>query len=262
MNKRGNILIIVEGEKTEPAFFKRLATMFDLKFEIHCFKANIYSLYNKMKKYDFSADIKDILKEEHKDNVDILDKKFAYTYLVFDCDAHHSTENENRELKDVISDNFSILKEMMNRFVDETDPTIGKLYINYPMMESYRDCDGFFDPNYENREVLISHFKKYKQNVGKMELSNFRIDKYERKHFESLILQNLFKWNKICFNLWQKPSGKDFFDKENKFLLLDKQKEKSLNSNSVFVINTSLFLIVDFYGNRNNFYDSLTTESK
>ena len=73
-----------------------------------------------MKKYDFSADIKDILKEEHKDNVDILDKKFAYTYLVFDCDAHHNTENENRELKDVISDNFSILKEMMGRFVDES----------------------------------------------------------------------------------------------------------------------------------------------
>ncbi len=37
MNKIGNILIIVEGEKTEPAFFKRLATMFDLKFEIYLF---------------------------------------------------------------------------------------------------------------------------------------------------------------------------------------------------------------------------------
>ncbi len=32
---------------------------------------------------------------------------------------------------------------MTEYFVDETDPTIGKLYINYPMMESYRDCDEF-----------------------------------------------------------------------------------------------------------------------
>lgn len=266
MNKEGNILIIVEGAKTEPAFFKRLATVFDLKFEICCFKTNIYSLYKKMKEYNFNADIKDILKEileERNEQIpDILDMKFAYTYLIFDCDAHHPKKEETRSLKEVTSDNFSILKEMTEKLNNETDPAKGKLYINYPMMESYRDCDGFFDPNYENREALLSYFKKYKQNVGKRKLSNFRIDKYERKHFESLMLQNLFKWNKICFNLWQKPSGKDFFDKKNKFLLLDKQKEKSLNSNSVFVINTSLFLIVDFYGNRNNFYDSLTTESK
>ncbi len=37
---------------------------------------------------------------------------------------------------------------MVNYFVDETDPSIGKLYINYPMMESYRDCDTFFEEDY------------------------------------------------------------------------------------------------------------------
>ncbi len=266
MNKIGNILIIVEGEKTEPAFFKRLATMFDLKFEIYCFKTNIFSLYKKMKEYNFNADIKDILKEileeKHQQIPGILDMKFAYTYLIFDCDVHHPKKEETRTLKQVTSNNFSALEKMVEYFTDETDPAKGKLYINYPMMESYRDCDDFFDLNYETREALLSSLKEYKEHVGKRKLNRIHIDKYERKHFESLMLQNLFKWNKICFNLWQKPSDKDFFDKKNQSLLLGKQIEKSLNSNSVFVINTSLFLIVDFYGNRNNFYDSLATESK
>lgn len=262
MNKEGNILIIVEGAKTESLFFKRLAKVFDLKFEIYCFKTNIYSLYKMMKEYDFNADIKDILKEKHKDNANILDKKFAYTYLVFDCDPHHPKIKEYRQLNEVVADNFSTLKEMANYFTNETDPAIGKLYINYPMMESYRDCDSFFDSNYETKEALLSHLKIYKQLVGERKLSNFRIDEYERKHFKSLILQNLFKRNKICFSLWQKPSFKDFSDSKNIFLLLEKQIEKSSNYGSVFVINTSLFLIVDFYGNRNNFYDSLIIESK
>ena len=36
---------------------------------------------------------------------------------------------------------------MLDFFNDETDQ--GKLFINYPMMESYRDCDAFFDENIE-----------------------------------------------------------------------------------------------------------------
>ena len=40
-----NILIIVEGLKTEPNFFKRLSDVFGLKFDIYCLETNIYSLY-------------------------------------------------------------------------------------------------------------------------------------------------------------------------------------------------------------------------
>lgn len=42
-----NILIVVEGQKTEPLFFKRIADVFHLDFDIYCLKTNIYTLYTK-----------------------------------------------------------------------------------------------------------------------------------------------------------------------------------------------------------------------
>lgn len=134
-----NILIIVEGSKTEPNFFNRLSDVFGLKFDIYCLETNIYSLYKKMKEIDFNGDIKDVLSEIHQDKKEMLSKKFAYTYLIFDCDAHHSRKNESRTQEEIVLDNLAKLSEMAKYFIDETDPSKGKLYINYPMMESYRD---------------------------------------------------------------------------------------------------------------------------
>lgn len=56
---------------------------------------------------------------------------------------------------------------MAEYFVDETDPSVGKLYINYPMMESYRDCDDFFDENYKSTMVSLPAILSYKKDVGK-----------------------------------------------------------------------------------------------
>lgn len=84
-----NILIVVEGAKTEPAFFKRLLHIFGLNFQIYCLGTNIYTLYRRMKEIEFNGDLKSILIELHPDQRELLSKKFAYTYLVFDCDVHH-----------------------------------------------------------------------------------------------------------------------------------------------------------------------------
>ena len=69
---------------------------------------------------------------------------------------------------------------MIDFFNNETEN--GKLYVNYPMMESYKDCDDFFDEQYQNREVslktLFSH--KYKQQVSQRILSNCRIDRIKK----------------------------------------------------------------------------------
>lgn len=135
-----NILIIVEGSKTEPNFFNRLSNVFGLKFDIYCLETNIYSLYKKMKEINFNGDIKDILSEIHPDKKEMLSKKFAYTYLIFDCDAHHSRKNESRTQEEIVLDNLAKLSEMAKYFVDETDPSIGKLYINYPTKKVHT-CD-------------------------------------------------------------------------------------------------------------------------
>ena len=252
-----NILIVVEGQKTEPIFFKRIAEVFHLDFNIYCLRTNIYTLYTRMKAYDFSADIKDILAELHPDERENLSKKFAYTYLIFDCDAHHPKKHDKRKTIDVLHDNFDRLEKMADYFVDETDPAIGKLYINYPMMESFRDCDSFFDAHYQLAEVRIEDVSIYKQIVGSKKLCRLHVDKFERKHFDSLILQNLHKLSMIHSNRWIKPDYKSYLRISDSKMLLSKEQELIQSKNVISVINTSLFLIVDYFGNKNSFYDEL-----
>lgn len=57
--------------------------------------------------------------------------------------------------------------EMQNRFSESTD--MGKLYINYPMIESYQHLTAIPDPAYAERKIPVSlqSGSKYKEQVGK-----------------------------------------------------------------------------------------------
>lgn len=158
MNK--NILLIVEGDKTEKEFFKRIEELLNEKlkchFNIYSFKTNIYTLYNKIKKDDYYLNIQDVLIEMNEEYRNELEEKsFSDVYLIFDLDAQHTRINETRSYDEIIKDNTSIVSEMIKHFDNETDPTKGKLYINYPMMESFKDCDSltFFDSNYKDEII-------------------------------------------------------------------------------------------------------------
>lgn len=253
-----NILFIVEGGKTEPEFFNCLGQAFSLKYEIYCVGTNIYSLYKKMKEIDFNGDVKDVLKEMHPEKREILSKRFAFTYLIFDCDAHHSLKHDDRNIYDIVISNLDKIKEMSEYFVDETDPTIGRLYINYPMMESYRDCNDFFDDHYEDNMISIKEIVGYKRIVADRKLCRIHLDKYTRENFKLLILQNVFKLNKIINGKWIKPSFKDFTIISTMATILKKEKIYIENEKVMPVLNTSLFVLIDFFGNKNGFYDSLS----
>lgn len=257
-----NILFIVEGNNTEWNFFKRLSESFSLNYEIYCLGTNIYTLYKKMKEIEFNGNVKDILAEIHPEKKAILSKRFAFTYLIFDCDAHHPKIGDTRTIDEIISNNFLKLKEMAEYFIDETDPTIGKLYINYPMMESYRDCDDFFDNNYENAVVSISGMRNYKTAVSKRKLCRIHLDKYSKQNFESLILQNIYKLNKLANGTWEKPSYKKYVSSSEVGFVLDKEKGLTRKEKIISVLNTSLFMLVDFFGNKDGFYDSLEMTQK
>ena len=252
-----NILIVVEGAKTEPAFFKRLLHIFGLNFQIYCLGTNIYTLYRRMKEIEFNGDLKSILIELHPDQRELLSKKFAYTYLVFDCDVHHPKKNDCRCIEEIISDNFTKLKELVEYFVDETDPTVGKLYINYPMMESYRDCDYFFDEKYKSTMASFPDILSYKTNVGKRKLSRIHVDSYTEEQFSLLILQNIYKLNKILTDVWKKPSYEEYLAQSNAKQILLAEQDIAEKLDALSVINTSLFIISDFFGNKDGFYDKL-----
>ena len=257
-----NILLIVEGEKTENEFFKNFLIPFEDSFEIFCFKTNIYGLYKKIKEMDFNADIKSILAEIHPNEKEKLSNNFLYTYLIFDCDIHHPKSNETRLLKDIINDNFTKLKEMADYFIDETDPTIGKLYINYPMMESFRDCDDFFDNNYKDAFVTLENIPKYKNIVSTRKLIHLHIDKYKKENYESLMLQNLYKLDFIINGFWGKPNYDTYLEISNSLKVLEEEYKIVNSDEKIAVLNTSLFLIIDYFGNNNNFYDNLLVDIK
>ena len=186
-----NILIIVEGSKTEPNFFNRLSDVFGLKFEIYCLETNIYSLYKKMKEIDFNGDIKDVLSEIH------------------------------------------------------------------PRMESYRDCDDYFENEYASAVISISKLSSYKNHVAKKKLCSKHIDKYTKEQFSLLILQNLYKLNLICCQKWNKPNYKEYSKYSASANILSEERKLATKDKVLSVINTSLFMITDYFGNRNGFYDSL-----
>lgn len=223
MNKK--ILLIVEGNKVEPNVFNKLQNIFNLEFEIYCFGTNIYSLYKIMEENDFNVNIKDVLLELHPDRKDILLNKFVYTYLIFDLDPHHTKKDESRTIEDIIFDNIKKVEKMAEYFIDETDPTIGKLYINYPMMESYKACDKFFDEKYIDENISIDSINNFKEYVGKKKLANIRLESYTRDNFEQLIIQNIFKMNYINSNKWEMPSYERYLKDSNTLNLLLKEKE-------------------------------------
>ena len=255
------ILVIVEGLKTEPVFFKTLSKVFDLNFDIYCLETNIYSLYKKMKEIDFNGDIKDVLSEIHPEEKEKLSQKFAYTYLIFDCDAHHTREKETRTQEEIVFANLNKLSEMADYFVDETDPSIGKLYINYPMMEAYRDCDDFFENEYAFANVSISELSSYKKRVSKKKMCSRHVDKFSKEQFSSLVLQNLYKLNLICNKKWSKPLYDEYLKCSDCVNILSEERAFVEKENCISVLNTSLFMVADYFGNRNGFYDKLNKQT-
>lgn len=264
MNKR--VLLIVEGKNTEPRLFKKIEELLKDKlqsdFEIVPFGTNIYSLYKKLKETGFNVDIHKILIEIDLNYKDTLSGKFAFTYLIFDFDVQHTMKDETRTLKDIAISNVNKLIEMAKYFIDETDPTIGRLYINYPMIESYKDCDSFFDQKYKDENVRLDDIKHYKEKVGKKKISFRRIDSYTSDEIESLIIQNIFKLNFLMNDKWGMPNYATYIESSKNINVLSKQKELISINEKIAVLNTSLFIVVDYFGDKNNFYTSFIKTSE
>ena len=168
------VLLIVEGKKTEKEFFSQMFNEYGAAADIFAVSTNIYSLYSRMKHYDFMCDVKDVLKELSDDKIVNLDQNFTYVYLIFDSDLHNLPFNKRgteHNIKDVVDCNITILTEMAEYFTNETDPSVGRLYINYPMMESFRYCNCFDDRDFLDAKIKIECIKDFKSLASKKRLA-------------------------------------------------------------------------------------------
>ena len=91
-----NILVVVEGAKTETKFFKRLAELTNNNIVVIPYNNNIYDLYRCLKESDSidtvrmlaygNNNVKETDKQLLKDNIN----SWPYIYLVFDFDYQNS----------------------------------------------------------------------------------------------------------------------------------------------------------------------------
>lgn len=151
---RSRSLLIVEGKHEKAALFWLIFKCFpEMNIDIDdvwIYGTNIYQLYEDIvKEYgdDWANDEMDvdlpfvISKKEHPEKVCYRDD-FTNIILVFDYERHDPAFSEEKIL------------EMQHCFEDSTD--MGKLYLNYPMIESYLHLKSIPDEEYMNRKIPVS----------------------------------------------------------------------------------------------------------
>lgn len=160
---RGQTLLIVEGHHEKQELFQLLFRCFpEIKISmehIWIYGTNIYLLYEDIVKEYGEAwsnddiDLPFVLSK--KQNLPILRYKENFTniILVFDYERHDANFAEDK------------IQKMQTFFSDAAD--MGKLYINYPMIESYQHLKCLPDPDYLGRKIPVSlqPGRKYKSLV-------------------------------------------------------------------------------------------------
>lgn len=241
--------MIVEGEKTEPAFFRRIFNVFELSidYEFFLFCTEIYNFFNKIiKPYDkdlASLDILNALREAYPDN-DLFQKKFTDILLVFDFDP---------QAIDFHSNLYEILSIMQQYFTESTEN--GKLYISYPAIEAYKHVrENEEDEVFFKRTValadMIERKTSYKQIVNGC-TSYMHINKIERDEFTKLLQLHANKAWKITHEETDRiPNSMEVaaFAERCGNEILKRQMSMIKEKGTLYVISMALFFISDYFG--------------
>ena len=205
------ILFILEGNNREPFLYNAIQRLYfpkDNETILCSFGNNIYQLYKELYEYGEFGNIVSLLMEKFSGKEDNPFKNierssdFSEIYLFFDYDFH----NKNLSLEELNQQ----VREMLDMFNDETEN--GKLYINYPMIESIRYTKKLPDPEYykycavrdkcNHFKSIAAEFSYYKSldfiqiNCNK-EPSEKKMEQL-RQNWEYLKEQNVYKANYIC----------------------------------------------------------------
>ena len=192
-SEKSKVLVLVEGEKTDVKLMDHLFNIYGIEksHTIVSYNTNIYTLYNEMFAEDSpeSIDLLQLLKSREKDAQRklIFDEHYSDILLIFDLDPHDPLFSEKK------------IRDMSKYFVESSD--MGKLYINYPMVEAFYHMESIPDQNYNSRYATMDELKakQYKQRVNSENrnhsYSKFAIDK---KECSTVILQNIEKAFLLC----------------------------------------------------------------
>ena len=154
--------------------------------QIFSYATNIYALYQSMiqdgKLDDF--DILMHLRSREKDPIkkELFNNNFSEIILIFDFDPQDSLFSEDK------------IRGMVNHFTEFTD--MGKLYLNYPMVEAFYHMKSIPDSDYYSYTATMTELtdKKYKMRVNTEnrngDYTKFAVNKAE---CDIVISQNIIK---------------------------------------------------------------------
>lgn len=227
------ILIIVEGKVTEPRILGNesygLLSLIDANYDIVVFSNPIYELYEAYKNDEYDDIVSYLrLKKGLKIDKNILSKNyFSAVYLVFDFEPQDHKYSDNK------------IRDLLNIFDNETE--LGKLYINYPMVEAYYHLESLPDPNYDNRviELVGLNGKKYKKLVN----------------LSTCLKKNYITKSDLCYIIMHNynKAKKIIKSKENVInyqYLLDKQLDIKNKENKIYVLSTFPLITIDYNSER------------
>lgn len=243
------ILFVFEGVKAEPMVFGSLEQLFLSGEEIRMVKCShdLPTLYNRLKGNGFDV-FRSLPLTENGINVPDstrLDTMFSQIFLFFDYDFQNRIGLENVN---------TILEEMLEFFDNETDN--GKLYVNYPMIESLKYTKTLPDANYWKytvaRQTCVEHkFKGEAEVFACTEAKGYKFidlsktDENEvRNNWAMLKEQNVSKANYIVSGKNIMPEDKDAVDQ---YAIFKAQKEKYVCANDeVAILNSFPIFIHDY----------------
>ena len=255
------ILFVFEGEYREPELFATIQKMFfpkDNERIAYSFGNNIYELYNELSKLDDAGDLVSLLQERCSGQADnpfegLNSSDFSEIYLFFDYDF----QNKNLELSEINRQ----LKEMLSIFNDETE--YGKLYINYPMIESIRYTKELPDDKYYEYVVSRAECSSFRRLAAdfsayssldfilidpRKELSELSEKKLRslRDNWENLKVQNVNKANFICHSKNEKPNKKE---EVSQMLIFESQLQKHVNKeqSEVAILNAFPLFLYEYF---------------
>lgn len=232
------ILLITEGEKTEDNFYGKMLPLFGINADIYHFKTNYISLYKVLIDNDgLENDLIDVLrtrKNNTKEENEVLQNDFTYIYLIFDLDLHADANGEY----------IQMFEYLIKRFDNETED--GKIYINYPMMESYRDQKVIGEVDYLSKKILVSESSVYKSLVN-IRGNCVNIFSYKKEDFSKIIFQNFSKLISLL-NFEFNKSYSEYFRITSQNNIFHSVVIPMVNNGFIPVLNTCCFMPIDYLG--------------
>ena len=246
------VLVLVEGQ-TDAWLVRKLYSLFlaqESRPVIIPYETDLYQLAELYKEGKDSGgsdflDLQEALKERERrlnrlteEKESVLDDQYTDRFLIFDFDPQASLYDEDS------------LLGLLDFFSDTTQN--GKLYINYPMMESFRHYNKKFldnctkDPlfaelKFSRRDLESSGGRAfYKKKISDEGFTHKRVTK---RQFAFLIRQHIDKYADILGN----QAGENLFQQEKLSNFARIQAELYSRTKSAYVLNTALFLIADLY---------------